>query len=113
MEAGPKERKKGDYVHDQLNDNGPNTKINNFDGFARMNLMRLHGTLKFTPAHMNYVLVETWEAFKLSSTKITQKYFKMTHILPLSPSEIVTNSKSLSCWYSTVKQRESIKDWTY
>ena len=36
-----------------------------------MNWTRKHGTLKFTPPHMNYVLVETREAFKLSSAKIT------------------------------------------
>ena len=57
--------KAGDSVHDQPNDNGPNMKLNNFYGNARMNWMRHHGTLKFTSAHMNSVLVETWEAFKL------------------------------------------------
>ena len=52
--------------------------------------MRQHGTLKFTPAHMNYVLVTTWEAFKLPSAKITHNALKKTHILPLYPPDIET-----------------------
>ena len=58
--------KAGDYVHGQSNDNLPNTNINNFYGNARMNWMRHHGTLKFTPTHKNPVLIATWEAFKVS-----------------------------------------------
>ena len=49
----------GDYVHDQPNDNGPNMNIKNLYGNARMNWMRHHRTLKSTPPHTNYVLVET------------------------------------------------------
>ena len=45
--------------------------LKNFHGNKIMNWTRKHGTLKFTPPHMNYVLVETREAFKLSSAKIT------------------------------------------
>ena len=53
--------------------------------------MRHHGTLNFTPAQMNYVLVETWEALKLSSVTITQNFFKKTHLLPLFRPDIGTN----------------------
>ena len=56
--------------------------------------MRHHGTLRFTPAHMKSVLVETWEYLKLSSAKITQKYFKKKHLLPLSPPYIGTNHQA-------------------
>ena len=55
--------------------------------------MRHHGTLKFTLSHMNYVLMEKWEAFKLSSVKITHKYFNKTHIYPLSPTNTGTNNQ--------------------
>ena len=41
--------KAGDYVYDQLNDNGPNMNLRNIYGSARMNWMRHHGILKFTP----------------------------------------------------------------
>ena len=41
-----------------------------------------HGTLKFTPAHTNSVLVEKWESLKISYATITQEYFKKKHISP-------------------------------
>ena len=63
--------KTGDYVHDQTNNNVPNTNLKNLYDNVRMKWMRYHGTLKFTPDHMNYVLVTTWEDFKLSSATIT------------------------------------------
>ena len=66
-------------------------KLNNFNDNARMNWTRHHGTLKFSPTHINYVLVEIWKAFKLLSATITQKYFKKTHLTPLSPQYIGTN----------------------
>ena len=47
----------GDSVHDHQNDNVLNTKLNNLYGNERMNWMRHHGTLKFTPVRMNSVLV--------------------------------------------------------
>ena len=72
-----------------------------------MKWIRNHGTLKFTSTHINavlfetwetfkmdYVLVETWEYFKLSSTKIIQEIFKRTHLPPLSPMEKGTNHQS-------------------
>ena len=65
--------KPGDYVHDHPNNNGPNTKLNNMYGNARMKNMKHHGTLKFSLPRMNSTLVETWGAFELSHTKITQK----------------------------------------
>ena len=70
--------KVGDSVHDQPHNNVPNMKFKNLYNNVRMNWIKHHGTLKFTPTHINSVLVETWEAFKLSSTTITHKYFKKT-----------------------------------
>ena len=67
-------------MHDQPNNNGPNLKLNYLYGNARMNWMRNNGTLKFTRAHMNSILVEKWEAFKILSATITQEYFKKTHL---------------------------------
>ena len=81
-------------MHDQKNYNCPNMKLDNFHGIARMNWTRQHGTLKFTPDHMNYFLVEMWEAFKLSSTTITYKAFKKTPP-PLSPHEILAPTTKL------------------
>ena len=50
----------GDSVHERPNDNGPKKKLNNLYGNSRTNRTRQHVTLKFTPSHMNYVLVSTW-----------------------------------------------------
>ena len=80
-----------DYVHDHPNDKCPNMKLNIFYGNSRMNYTRHHGTLNFSPPHINYFLVETWKDFKLSSAKISQKYFKKTHLLLLSPLDIGKN----------------------
>ena len=82
--------KSDDYVNDQPNNNGPNTKLKNLYVNSIMTWMRHHGTLKFTPDHMNSVLIDTWKNFKISSATITQNSFKKTHITPRSPSYIGT-----------------------
>ena len=58
-------QKPGDYINYQTNDNGPNMNLNNIYFYAIMNCMRNHGTLNFTPLHMNNSLVETWVDLKL------------------------------------------------
>ena len=47
--------------------------------------MRKHETLKFTAAHTNEIMVETWEYSELSSNSITKDAFNNTHLLPLLP----------------------------
>ena len=84
----------GYSVHDQPNYNSPNMKLENMYGNAIMNWMIQHGSLKFTPAHINSVRVATWEAFKISSATITHNTFNNTHILPLSPPDIDTNHQT-------------------
>ena len=86
----------GEYVHDQPNNNSPNMNIKNLYGNARMNWMRHHGTLKSKPPQNNYVLVETWESFIISSTTITYTHLKNTHILPL-PTRYWHQPPNLSC----------------
>ena len=102
--------KAGDYVHDQTKDNGPNMKLKNLYGNAKMNWTRDNGTLKFSPPHMNYVLVETW---KLSNyhLRITQKYFKKTNIITLSPPDIGTNHQvCLTCTkQSNIEKTDDIR----
>ena len=68
-------------VHDQPRDNGPNTNLKNLYSNARMNWIRHHGTLKITPPHINYILVEKWEDFKISSATIAQNDFKKKNLL--------------------------------
>ena len=83
--------KAGDSVHDQSNYNGSKMKLGSLYGNSRMNWMRHNGTLKLTPHHMNFILVETWEALKLLSATITKTDFKKTHLPPLYPLYIGTN----------------------
>ena len=84
--------KAGDSVYDQKNDNVPNMNLNILCGNTRMNWMRHHVTLKYSPSHMNYVLVETWNTLKLSSVTITHKLFKKTP--PRYPPDIGTNNQA-------------------
>ena len=56
--------------------------------------MLKYGTLKFQPHHMNSVLVETLEAFTVSSGNIIRERFAKTHLLPLSPPDMITNTQA-------------------
>ena len=49
--------KASDSVHDHPNNNGSKLNLKNMYGNARMNCMSKDGTLKFTPAHINAILV--------------------------------------------------------
>ena len=56
---------------------------------AKAAWMLKYGTEKFLPHHMNYVLVEAWNAFKVSDGNIIRDIFVKTKLPPL----IHTNSK--------------------
>ena len=53
---------------------------------------RHYGTTRFQPHHMNDVLVESWDSFKVSSGNIIVDSFAKTHLLTLSPTNIITNT---------------------
>ena len=58
---------------------------------------------------MKYVLVDTWEAFKLSYATITYSNFKKTNLFPLYPLYIDTNHQA--CLASTQQSnREKVDD---
>ena len=52
------------------------------------------GTERFQPHHMNSVLVETWEDFKVSSGNIIRGSFTKTRLPPLSPTKTIKNAQS-------------------
>ena len=56
--------------------------------------MLTYGTARFQPHHMNYVLVETWEAFTVSYGNIIKDSFAFSHLLPLSPTNMITNTQA-------------------
>ena len=101
--------KVGNSVHDQPNNKGPNMKLNNLYGNVIMNWMRNHGTLKFILTHMNSAIIETWEAFNLSYATTTQKSFKKTHLLPLSPPYKGTNRQA--CFAGTQMTNRDKSDY--
>ena len=57
--------------------------------------MLKYGTTRFQPHHMNSVLVEAWDAFKVSSGNIIFYNFAKTHLLPLSPPNMITNTQAM------------------
>ena len=54
-----------------------------------------YGTTKFQPHHMNDVLVEAWNAFKVASGNIIVDSFAKTHLPPLIPPNIITNTQAM------------------
>ena len=56
--------------------------------------MLKYGTTRFQPHHMNSVLVEAWDAFKVSYGNIIVDSFAKTHLLPLSPPNMITNTQA-------------------
>ena len=51
-------------------------------------------TTRFQLHHMNSVLVEAWEAFKVSYVNIIVDNFAKSHLLPLSPPHMITNTQA-------------------
>ena len=57
--------------------------------------MLKYGTTRFQPHHMNSVLVEAWDAFKVSSGNIIVDSFSKTCLLPLIPPNMITNTQAM------------------
>ena len=53
-----------------------------------------HGTLNFIVVKMNAIMVETWEAFKLSSYSTTKDAFKKKQLLPRYPPDQDVNHQA-------------------
>ena len=58
--------KVGDSINDQPNDNGPNSTLKALYNRSKAKWMVKDGTTRFQPHHMNAVLVEAWDAFKVA-----------------------------------------------
>ena len=86
--------KVGDSINDQPNGNKPNSTLKALYNISNDKWMLKYGTTRFQPHHMISVLVETWEAFKVSAGKIKGYSFAKTHIPPLSPPNIITNTQA-------------------
>ena len=67
--------------------------MKSFYNVAKSAWMLKYVTTKFSPHHMNSILVEAWDAFKMSAGKITREIFAKTK-LPLSPTNLTTNTQA-------------------
>ena len=65
-----------DSINDQPNENRPNSKLKALYNILKYKWMMKYVTTRFQPHHMNYVLVETWEAFKVSYGNILRRSFR-------------------------------------
>ena len=48
--------------------------------------------ITFSPHHINSILVESWDAFKVSSIKVIRDSFVKNKLLPLSPLDLTTTT---------------------
>ena len=60
-----------------------------------------YGTKKFSPHHINSVLVESWYAFKMSSRKIIRDIFAKTKLPPHSPPDFKKNP-GMCCLHTSI-----------
>ena len=68
--------------------------------------------MKFTPSHMNSVLVEMWHSFQQQSACVIIDAFKKTKLLPLAPPDHDTNAQACLAATQTPlgKKSEQIED---
>ena len=62
--------KSGDSINDQPNDNDPNSKLKSLYNVTKSTWLLNYGTTKFSPHHMNSVLVEVWDASRAYFQKL-------------------------------------------
>ena len=87
--------KAGDSINNQPNNNGPNSKLKALYNRLKAKWMLNYGTTRLQPHHMNSVLVESWDAFKVSSGKIIVDSFAKTHTPPLIPPNMIKNTQAM------------------
>ena len=90
----PSVLKAGDFGNDRPNDNGPNAILKSLYNGAKESCMLNYGTTKKLSHHMKSILVEAWDAFKVSTGNIVRDIFVKTKILPLSTPKFSTNTQA-------------------
>ena len=74
--------KGGDSTNGQPNDNVPYSKLKSLYNDVNAVWILEYGTSKLLPCHMNSILVEAWETFKVSAGNIIREIFVKTNLLP-------------------------------
>ena len=98
--------KAGDSINDQPNGNGNKSTLNYLYNVSKANWVLKYGTMRFQSHQMNSILVETWEAFAVSAGNIIRDSVAKTHLTPLSPPNMITNTQA--CAASTQTSSKGI-----
>ena len=69
----------------------PNAKLKSLYNVEKSVWMMKYGTTKFSPNNMNFVLVESWDAFKMSAGNIIRDSFAKPKAPPFIPTDLTTN----------------------
>ena len=70
----------GNSTLDQPNDNGPNAALKGCYNEVKDEWDEKFGTMKYTPPHLNFVLVEAWRRFSHKAAPIVVRAFKKLNI---------------------------------
>ena len=80
--------KSGNSANNQPNDNVPNAKLKSLYNEVTSVWMLKYGTKKCLPCHMNSILLEAWDAFRVSAGNIIREIFVKTKLPPPCLSQI-------------------------
>ena len=75
-------------INDQPNVNVPNAKLKYIYNVEKSAWMLKYGMKRFSPHHINSVLVEAWDAFKMSTDNIIRNSFTKTYLPPPQPYQL-------------------------
>ena len=90
--------KVGDPINNHPNDNVPNYKLKSLCNVTKDVLILKYGTTKFLPRHMNSVLVEAWDTFKVSADNIIRDRFAKINLPPLTPPYLTKNTQACAAF---------------
>ena len=102
-----------DSINDHPNYNVPNANHRyNFNN-ANPTLILKYGTTKMLPHHMNSILVEAWDALKVSARNIIREIFLKKDLLPLSPTGLTMNNHTYSVSFQVSPRTKAKKPMVY
>ena len=94
---------------------GPNAKVKSLYNVSKSAWMLKYGTKTFSPHHINFILVEAWDAFKMSYGNIIGDRFSKINLLLLSPPNLTKNTHPSIFWIPgwINKQYITPDSWAY
>ena len=86
--------KAGDSVNNQPNDNIINSKLKFHYNEVKYEWILNYGMKRFLPYHMNSILMESWDGFKVSFGNVIRKILEKITPPPLILPDLTTNTQS-------------------